>query len=75
MTDLDVKGVGTLRAIFGPVPETVLRLTIYQYMLSESKILRFKLILTVFCILGKKIQKMKKYRGFLENFNNFYSST
>ena len=66
------KGVGTVRAIFGPVKDTSVFVIFCLKMLYLSKILCFKSVCLVFYILGLKEQKTTKNHRFLEKFNIFY---
>ena len=67
-----MKGVGTVRAIFGPVQDTAVIVIFCLNMLCLSKILCFKPICLVFYILGLKVQKTTKNHRFLEKFDIFY---
>ena len=66
-----VKGVGMIRAIFGPIPEMSLLITVWWYITWINKLRRFKSILAFISILGLKRQKLNKNPRFLEIFNNF----
>ena len=66
-----IKGVGMVRAIFGPVQDSAVFVIFCLNMLCLSKILCFKSICLVFYILGLKVQKTTKNRRFLEKFNIF----
>ena len=60
-----------VRAIFGPVLDSVVFVIFCLNMLCLSKIWCFKSICLVFYILGLKVQKTAKNRRLLEKFNIF----
>ena len=66
------KGVGMVRAIFGPVQDSAVFVIFCLNMLCLSKIWCFKSICLVFYISGLKVQKTTKNRRFLEKINIFY---
>ena len=69
---IELKGVGTVRAIFGHVQDTAVFVIFCLNMLYVSKNWCFKSIFLVFYILGLKVQKTTKNHRFLEKFNIFY---
>ena len=69
---LEVKGVGTVRAVFSHVQDTAVFVIFCLNMLCLSKNWCFKSIFLVFYILGLKVQKTTKNHRFLEKINIFY---